>query len=190
MGLNTFPLEKAAPAKRDLARSLFLLPVDSIRPNPDQPRRTFRREELQELTLSIAQVGLIQPLTVRQAPGGYELISGERRLRACQLLGLREVPCIVEQADPMDTNKEQREEQGKTIPDVEQAIASAAPQSNRSQLFFTALDTRTSKADHANGVILGLDDSEIVGGLYDVRHLRDDAIDTVRTKRYGMDQSS
>ena len=100
VGLNTFPLEKAAPPKRDLARSLFLLPVDSIRPNPDQPRRTFRREELQELTLSIAQVGLIQPLTVRQAPGGYELISGERRLRACQLLGLREVPCIVEQADP------------------------------------------------------------------------------------------
>ena len=99
MGLNTFPLEKAAPPKRDLARSLFLLPVDSIRPNPDQPRRTFRREELQELTLSIAQVGLIQPLTVRQASGGYELISGERRLRACQLLGLREVPCIVEQAD-------------------------------------------------------------------------------------------
>ena len=99
VGLNTFPLEKAAPPKRDLARSLFLLPVDSIRPNPDQPRRTFRREELQELTLSIAQVGLIQPLTVRQAPGGYELISGERRLRACQLLGLREVPCIVEQAD-------------------------------------------------------------------------------------------
>ena len=87
VGLNTFPLEKAAPPKRDLARSLFLLPVDSIRPNPDQPRRTFRREELQELTLSIAQVGLIQPLTVRQA------------LRACQLLGLREVPCIVEQAD-------------------------------------------------------------------------------------------
>ena len=100
MGLNTFPLEKAAPPKRDLARSLFLLPVDSIRPNPDQPRRTFRREELQELTLSIAQVGLIQPLTVRQAPGGYELISGERRLRACQLLGLKEVPCIVEQVSP------------------------------------------------------------------------------------------
>jgi ParB family chromosome partitioning protein len=89
----------SAPPKRDLERSLFLLPIDSIRPNPDQPRRAFRREELQELTISIAQVGLIQPLTVRPAGEGYELISGERRLRACQLLGLREVPCIVEQAD-------------------------------------------------------------------------------------------
>ena len=55
----------SSPPRRDLERSLFLLPVDSIRPNPDQPRRTFGREELQELTLSIAQVGLIQPLTVR-----------------------------------------------------------------------------------------------------------------------------
>ena len=99
MSLRSFPLERSAPPKRDLERSLFLLPVESIRPNPDQPRRTFPREELQELTLSIAQVGLIQPLTVRPAQGGYELISGERRLRACQLLGLKEVPCIVEEVD-------------------------------------------------------------------------------------------
>ncbi len=98
--LHSFPLEKAAPPKRDLDRRLFLLPVDSIRPNPDQPRRQFGREELQELTISIAQVGLIQPLTVRRGPEGYELISGERRLRACELLGLREVPCIVVQTDP------------------------------------------------------------------------------------------
>ena len=100
MSLHSFPLEKAAPAKRDLERSLFLLPIGSIRPNPDQPRREFGREELQELTISIAQVGLIQPLTVRPASDGYELISGERRLRACQLLGLQEVPCIVEQVSP------------------------------------------------------------------------------------------
>ena len=101
MSLHAVPLGRtAAPPKRDMGRGLFLLPVESIRPNPDQPRRTFSREELQELTLSIAQVGLIQPLTVRPAGDGYELISGERRLRACQLLGLREVPCIVEQADP------------------------------------------------------------------------------------------
>ena len=88
------------PPRRDLDRSLFLLPIGSIRPNPDQPRRAFSREELQELTLSIAQVGLIQPLTVRRDREGYELISGERRLRACQLLGLKEVPCIVEQVSP------------------------------------------------------------------------------------------
>ena len=99
--MNTVPLGRmAAPPKRDLGRNLFLLPTGSIRPNPDQPRRTFSREELQELTLSIAQVGLIQPLTVRSTGDGYELISGERRLRACELLGLKEVPCIVEQVSP------------------------------------------------------------------------------------------
>ena len=86
-----------SPPRRDMGRALFLLPIDSIRPNPDQPRREFSREELQELTLSIAQIGLIQPLTVRPGVSGYVLICGERRLRACQLLGLREVPCIVEQ---------------------------------------------------------------------------------------------
>lgn len=101
MSLHAVPLgHMAAPPKRDLGRSLFLLPIGSIRPNPDQPRRAFSREELQELTLSIAQVGLIQPLTVRPAGDGYELISGERRLRACELLGLKEVPCIVEQVSP------------------------------------------------------------------------------------------
>ena len=101
MSLHAMPLgHPAVPPKRDMERSLFLLPVDSIRPNPDQPRRVFSREELQELTISIAQVGLIQPLTVRSAREGYELISGERRLRACQLLGLKEVPCIVEQVSP------------------------------------------------------------------------------------------
>ena len=101
MSLHAVPLGRtAAPPKRDMGRSLFLLPIGSIQPNPDQPRRTFSREELQELTLSIAQVGLIQPLTVRPAGDGYELISGERRLRACELLGLKEVPCIVEQVSP------------------------------------------------------------------------------------------
>ncbi len=99
--MNAVPLGRmTAPPKRDLGRDLFLLPVGSIRPNPDQPRRTFSREELQELTISIAQVGLIQPLVVRPTGDGYELISGERRLRACELLGLREVPCIVEQVSP------------------------------------------------------------------------------------------
>ena len=102
MSLHAAPLKRlAAPPRRDPERSLFLLPADSIRSNPDQPRRAFDLEELQELKRSIAQVGLIQPLTVRPGrEGGYELISGERRLRACQLLGLREVPCIVEQVSP------------------------------------------------------------------------------------------
>ena len=77
-------------------RQLMLLPVDSIGANPNQPRRQFDEEGLQELAASIAQAGLIQPLVVRRIAGTYELIAGERRLRACRLLGMREVPCIVQ----------------------------------------------------------------------------------------------
>ena len=83
------------PPKRDPERRLLLLPIGEIRPNPNRARHSFRRGTLSELMISIAQVGLIQPLTVRQLPDGYELIAGERRLRACKLLGYRELPCIV-----------------------------------------------------------------------------------------------
>ena len=71
------------------------LPVGAIRPNPAQPRRIFDDAGLQELARSIASCGIIQPLTVRRVPDGYELVAGERRLRAAKLAGLREVPCIL-----------------------------------------------------------------------------------------------
>ena len=77
-------------------RQLMMLPVDCIEANPNQPRRQFDEEGLQELAASIAQAGLIQPLIVRRIAGMYELIAGERRLRACRLIGMREVPCIVQ----------------------------------------------------------------------------------------------
>lgn len=75
------------------------LPIDSIRPNPGQPRRYFSPEGLQELAASIAAHGILQPLSVRRVEGGYELISGERRLRSAQLAGLAEVPCLIVTAD-------------------------------------------------------------------------------------------
>ena len=59
--------------------SLKLLPPADIAPNPNQPRQNFSRKELEELAASIAQVGLLQPLTVRAASGGWELVAGERR---------------------------------------------------------------------------------------------------------------
>jgi ParB family chromosome partitioning protein len=75
------------------------LALDRIRPSPFQPRRDFGREALQELADSIKAQGVIQPLIVRERGGAYELIAGERRWRAAQLLGLLEVPAIVRQAD-------------------------------------------------------------------------------------------
>jgi len=89
----------AMPPKRDLTRSLMLVSAQSIQPNPNQPRREFLNEALHELMASIAQVGLIQPLTVRDMGTYYELIAGERRLRACKLLGMREIPCIISEVD-------------------------------------------------------------------------------------------
>lgn len=71
------------------------LPVQSIRPNPSQPRKVFDPAGLQELAASILQYGVLQPLTVRRRENGYELVAGERRLRAARLAGLNEVPCIV-----------------------------------------------------------------------------------------------
>ena len=80
-------------------RQVLELPVDEIRPNPHQPRRTFHQEELSELASSIAQVGVLQPLSVRRTADGWELIAGERRLRAAKLAGLARVPCLNVEAD-------------------------------------------------------------------------------------------
>ena len=70
------------------------LPISEIRPNPRQPRRSFSEENLQELAHSIQSHGILQPLTVRRIETGWELIAGERRLRAAVLAGLDFVPCI------------------------------------------------------------------------------------------------
>lgn len=82
----------------DSTRVLFL-PVEHILPNPDQPRKTFSQQSIQELADSIRELGLLQPLTVRRRGDQWELVAGERRLRAARLAGLREVPCLALQID-------------------------------------------------------------------------------------------
>ena len=80
-------------------RRVLYLSVDAIRANPDQPRKYFEPEALRELAESIGRYGILQPLTVRRGEDGYELIAGERRLRAAKLAGLREVPCLAVRSD-------------------------------------------------------------------------------------------
>ena len=76
------------------------LPLHKIEPNPDQPRRDFDPEELEELAESIRTHGIIQPLTVREMPNGYyQIIAGERRWRASRLAGLEEIPVVIIEAD-------------------------------------------------------------------------------------------
>lgn len=80
------------------------LPIYKIEPNPDQPRREFDEEELQELADSITVHGVIQPLTVREMPNGYyQIIAGERRWRAARMAGLADIPVIVIEADDRKT---------------------------------------------------------------------------------------
>lgn len=71
------------------------LPVDSLEPNPVQPRKNFEDESLRELCSSIEEFGVLNPLTVRLRSGRYELVAGERRLRAAKMAGLEDVPCIL-----------------------------------------------------------------------------------------------
>lgn len=78
---------------------VMFLAVESISPNPNQPRAVFDQAKLEELAESIKELGVLQPLTVRRGPEGWELVAGERRLRAAKLAGLKEVPCLCVQAD-------------------------------------------------------------------------------------------
>jgi hypothetical protein len=75
-------------------RRVLELQVNDIRPNPMQPRQVFSEEPLKELAASIATHGILQPLTVRRVGSAWELVAGERRLRAAKLAGLKTVPCL------------------------------------------------------------------------------------------------
>lgn len=86
-----------------LSTRVQYIPLGRIRPNPQQPRRSFDEEGLAELAASIRSCGILQPLTVRRAGEGYELVAGERLLRAARIAGLREVPCLVAQVGEEDS---------------------------------------------------------------------------------------
>lgn len=73
----------------------MIIPIDSILPNPDQPRTIFNQNELEELSQSIHENGLIQPVVVEQAGNAYILIDGERRWRACKLAGLEQIEAVI-----------------------------------------------------------------------------------------------
>ena len=86
-------------------RSLRRIRVSDIARNPNQPRKYFDPEAIVQLAESIRQYGVLNPLTVRRSPsGGYELVAGERRLRAARVAGLNEVPCLVIAADNEDSS--------------------------------------------------------------------------------------
>lgn len=82
-----------------------MAPIESLKPNPDQPRKTFGREELDELSASIRDKGVLQPILVRSQPGQdgvWQIIAGERRWRAAQQARLTEVPVVVREMDDVE----------------------------------------------------------------------------------------
>jgi len=90
-GLESLIPRKVLEERRGVAQQI---PLGKIKPNPFQPRRTFRSEELQDLVSSIQERGVLQPILVRKKADHWELIAGERRFRACQRLGLLTIPAM------------------------------------------------------------------------------------------------
>lgn len=96
-GENNAPLAEAQAGEQETKQQE--ISIQSITANPFQPRQQFNEEKLQELAESIKEYGIVQPLVVRKKGHGYELVAGERRLRAAKIAGLTEVPVIVRDYD-------------------------------------------------------------------------------------------
>jgi ParB family chromosome partitioning protein len=92
-------LSSPALANQDAPAALTVdLPIDAISPNPQQPRKDFDDNALRELSVSLSQTGVLQPVVVRRVGDGYQLIVGERRWRAAKLAGLTRIPAVVREA--------------------------------------------------------------------------------------------
>lgn len=96
LGRGLGSLIEVDPIPTGGSSSINEIEIDKIFPNPEQPRRDFDPESLAELALSIKQLGIIQPITLRQQPdGGYTIVAGERRFRAAQQVGLKTIPAYI-----------------------------------------------------------------------------------------------
>jgi ParB family chromosome partitioning protein len=93
-------------AEEERGSGLLEIPVHGVSPNPKQPRTRFDDETIDSLAASIREVGILQPIVVRRVAGRYELIAGERRLRAARKAGLATIPAVVRDSDDADTLRE------------------------------------------------------------------------------------
>ncbi|MCR8825474.1 ParB/RepB/Spo0J family partition protein [Pseudosulfitobacter koreensis] len=86
-------------SKESAGTGIRIVPIERVKPNPDQPRKRFTQDDLNDLAASVAEKGVIQPLIVREKDGGFEIVAGERRWRAAQMAKLHELPVIVRDFD-------------------------------------------------------------------------------------------
>lgn len=107
LGRGLSALIPGAPEAGELTTGLLEVPVNAVGPNPKQPRTHFHDEELASLAASIREVGILQPIVVRKAgDSAYELVAGERRLRAAKQAGLATIPVVVRDTDDSDILRE------------------------------------------------------------------------------------
>jgi ParB family chromosome partitioning protein len=107
LGRGLSALIPGAPEAGELSAGLLEVPVNAVSPNPKQPRTRFEDEAIRSLAASIREVGILQPIVVRRTGNGaYELIAGERRLRAARVAGLATVPVVLRDSDDSDLLRE------------------------------------------------------------------------------------
>ena len=107
LGRGLSALIPGAPEGGEASTGMLEVPVNAVAPNPKQPRTNFDDEAIASLAASIREVGILQPIVVRRADGGtYELIAGERRLRAAKAAGLATVPVVLRDSDDSDLLRE------------------------------------------------------------------------------------
>ena len=106
LGRGLSALIPGAPEAGEGSEGLLEVPANAIAPNPKQPRSRFDDETLAELAASIREVGILQPIVVRRTDGGYEVVAGERRLRAAKLAGLATVPVVLRDSEDADLLRE------------------------------------------------------------------------------------
>jgi ParB family chromosome partitioning protein len=102
-GLGALLSSPTPAGQAAVAAAAVELPIDSIAPNPKQPRKDFDDKALQELSASLVQSGVLQPVVVRRVGDGYQLVVGERRWRAAKLAGLTRIPAVVREASDAET---------------------------------------------------------------------------------------
>ncbi|HYF12113.1 MAG TPA: ParB/RepB/Spo0J family partition protein [Actinomycetota bacterium] len=106
LGRGLSALIPSAAEEAPAISGMLEVPVDAVSPNPRQPRTTFEDEALETLASSIQEVGVLQPIVVRRVASGYELIAGERRLRAAKKAGLATIPVVVRESDDAESLRE------------------------------------------------------------------------------------
>lgn len=106
LGRGLSALIPGAPEAGEASTGLLEVPANAIAPNPKQPRSRFDDATLRELAASIREVGILQPIVVRRTGQGYEVVTGERRLRAAKLAGLATVPVVLRDSDDADLLRE------------------------------------------------------------------------------------